>query len=72
MLDEPDKAAVVNATVHLAHALDLVVVAEGVESQAALDALRALGCDVVQGFWTGRPMDAAAIAAVLDAAAPPA
>jgi EAL domain-containing protein (putative c-di-GMP-specific phosphodiesterase class I) len=37
--------------VSLAHGLQLKVVAEGVETAAQLDALRALGCDEYQGFY---------------------
>jgi diguanylate cyclase len=39
----------------MAHALGLVVVAEGVETPAQRDRLRALGCDAAQGFLYGRP-----------------
>jgi len=46
--------AVVQAAVTLAHRLGMRVVAEGVEDQAALAHLRALGCDVTQG-WLHAP-----------------
>ena len=36
--------------------MHLMVVAEGVEDQPTLDRLRALGCDMAQGFHLGRPM----------------
>lgn len=42
-------------TVALAHALGQVVVAEGVEDEATLRLLAALGCDHAQGFYLGRP-----------------
>ena len=48
-------AAIVAAAITLAHALGLRVVAEGVEDEATLDALRALGCDHAQGYHLGRP-----------------
>jgi diguanylate cyclase (GGDEF)-like protein len=51
--------AVVAAVVDLAHAHDLVVVAEGVETQEQLDALRRMGCDRAQGYLLGRPMRSA-------------
>ena len=38
------------------HSLGLRVVAEGVEEEAARDALRAMGCDGVQGFLISRPL----------------
>jgi diguanylate cyclase (GGDEF)-like protein len=43
-------ASIVTSTLQLAHALGLVFVAEGAEDQATVDALAALGCDVVQGY----------------------
>ncbi len=49
-------AAVVRAVIELAHAHDLSVVAEGVESAEQLEALRHMQCDMVQGFHLGRPM----------------
>lgn len=49
-------AAIVRAAVDLAHGLHLGVVAEGVEDQATLDLLTALGIDAVQGYYTGVPM----------------
>ncbi len=47
---------IVRSTVDLAHSLGLNVVAEGVEDQATSAALRALGCDVAQGFHYARPV----------------
>ena len=51
--------AVVRAFVDLAHAHDLFVVAEGVETTEQLEVIRELGCDRAQGFLLGRPMPAA-------------
>jgi diguanylate cyclase (GGDEF)-like protein len=51
-------AELVRATAALGHALHLQVVAEGVEDQATLDLVSELGCDVVQGYFTGRPAPA--------------
>ncbi len=50
--------AVVNAVIDLAHAHELEVVAEGVETEEQLDALRRMGCDRAQGYLMGRPMRA--------------
>ncbi|MDA7787935.1 EAL domain-containing protein [Sphingomonadaceae bacterium] len=46
----PEKAAVVCATIEMAHALKRSVVAEGVESKAVANALREMGCHEAQGF----------------------
>lgn len=59
-LDQED-AAIVSATVGLAHALSLGVVAEGVETLAQASFLRNCGCDVIQGFLFGRPAPAQAL-----------
>jgi diguanylate cyclase (GGDEF)-like protein len=56
-------AAIVNSTIELAHALDLKVVAEGVEHGHTLDALTAYGCDFAQGYHFSRPLPADAFAA---------
>ena len=55
-LDNPDAATIVRATIQLARSLSLQVVAEGIESAAQLEFLRAAGCDLGQGFHTGRPL----------------
>ena len=44
--------------VSLAHALDLTVTAEGVETAGQADRLRAIGCDAGQGWHFGRPAPA--------------
>jgi len=48
--DNPADTAIVAAVIALGHRLDLTVIAEGVESEAQVDALAELGCDLVQGF----------------------
>ena len=50
------KAAIVKAIIALGHGLGLEVVAEGVEQQTQADHLRALGCDVIQGYLISRPL----------------
>jgi len=50
--------AIIAAILQLARALGVPVTAEGVERQAQLDLLRALGCRSVQGFLLGRPLPA--------------
>jgi EAL domain-containing protein (putative c-di-GMP-specific phosphodiesterase class I) len=58
-----DEAArtIVRATIDLAHALGLIVVAEGVEDEQTLHALAGLHCDAAQGYFLSRPLTAAAI-----------
>jgi len=58
--------AIVEAVVRLAHALNIEVVAEGIETPAARAALLAVGCDRGQGYLFGRPMPAADLEAVLE------
>jgi len=57
-----DDLAIVRSTIDLGHNLDLEVVAEGIEDEAAYTTLQALGCDYGQGHFIGRPMAAADIA----------
>jgi EAL domain-containing protein (putative c-di-GMP-specific phosphodiesterase class I) len=62
MATDPVSEAIVASVVNLAHAVGLVVVAEGIETVEQLDALRQLGCDEVQGFLLGRPVSPADLA----------
>jgi diguanylate cyclase (GGDEF)-like protein/PAS domain S-box-containing protein len=55
---DADDATLTRAIINLAHNLRLSVVAEGVETEAQLDFLRANGCDEMQGFLFARPADA--------------
>ena len=56
LLDDDDSRAIVQLVIDLAHRFKLGVAAEGVENVATLDALRAMGCDIIQGFLYGKPM----------------
>ena len=56
--DDREQGAIVSAIVALAHALDIEVIAEGVENEAQREFLRRCGCDYVQGYLVGRPADA--------------
>lgn len=48
---------VVESSVDMAHKLLVKSVAEGVETQQEWDALKAIGCDTVQGYFIAQPMD---------------
>ena len=52
-----EEGAIVSAIVALAHALDIEVIAEGVENDAQRDFLQRCGCDYIQGYLIGRPAD---------------
>jgi diguanylate cyclase (GGDEF)-like protein/PAS domain S-box-containing protein len=67
---DADSAAIVRSVVALGHGLQMRIVAEGVETESQLDILRTLGCDEFQGFLFARPMDAAAVPALLRASGP--
>jgi diguanylate cyclase (GGDEF)-like protein/PAS domain S-box-containing protein len=69
MGDNGDGAEMVRAIVELGHNLGMDVVAEGVETEAQLKGLRALGCEFCQGFLFSRPVEAA-VASVLIATQP--
>jgi diguanylate cyclase (GGDEF)-like protein len=62
---DPEDTAIVAAVVAMAHALDLVVVAEGVETEEQMQALRTLGCEYVQGYYLGCPQPPEALDALL-------
>jgi EAL domain-containing protein (putative c-di-GMP-specific phosphodiesterase class I) len=55
LTDGTDQGTLVTAVVAMAHALGLRIVAEGVETAAQADRLRALGCHRAQGYLYARP-----------------
>ena len=56
VIDDPNDAAITCAIIALAHGLNLEAVAEGVETRAQLEFLRAHGCDEVQGYYFSPPV----------------
>lgn len=54
-------AAIIEAIIALSHTLGLLVIAEGVETVQQADRLRALGCNLAQGYYFARPLPAEAI-----------
>jgi diguanylate cyclase (GGDEF)-like protein/PAS domain S-box-containing protein len=62
---DPHDTAIVRAIINLGHALDLTVVAEGVETKEQLQYLSALECDVLQGFLFSKALSAHAFEELL-------
>ena len=56
MLESDTDLAIVKGTIELGHALGLRAVAEGIEYENQSIRLRELGCDIIQGYYMGRPM----------------
>jgi diguanylate cyclase (GGDEF)-like protein len=67
VLESPQAAALVRATIELARSLGLRTVAEGVESAAVADALAALGCEVAQGYRFGAAVPSDELPSVVSA-----
>jgi EAL domain-containing protein (putative c-di-GMP-specific phosphodiesterase class I) len=61
MATDPVDAVLVRSAVALAQSLGLQCVAEGVENGGTLEFLRAMGCDLAQGFFIARPMPLSAL-----------
>lgn len=64
---DSDDLVICTTTIALAHNLGLTVVAEGVETSVQRDLLANHGCDVLQGYLFSKPVDAAAMDALLAA-----
>jgi len=62
---DPHDTAIVRAIINLGHALDVTVIAEGVETKEQLQYLSALECDVVQGFLFSKALSAKAFEELL-------
>ncbi len=67
ILEDRRSEAIVRSTIELARNLELTVVAEGIESEAVMQHLATLGCDVGQGYFISRPLPAAELASQLRA-----
>ena len=65
---EPAGVKILTAITHLAHALELTVIAEGVETTKHHDAITTIGCELAQGFFYSPAIMAPALRALLDKA----
>jgi diguanylate cyclase (GGDEF)-like protein len=70
ILEDRRSEAIVRSTIELARNLELTVVAEGIESEAVMDHLATLGCEMGQGYFISRPLPADELARLLPAPAP--
>jgi diguanylate cyclase (GGDEF)-like protein len=59
IVEDATDSRIVKSLIALAHAMDLSVVAEGIEDAAVADALVAMDCDIGQGYFYGKPVTAA-------------
>ena len=53
---DDDKAQIIGSIIDMAHILDMMVVAEGVETEQQLNYLAGKGCDGIQGYIFSRPL----------------
>ena len=67
MLEDRQVDVLVRAIIELAHNLDKIVIAEGIEKKEQMARLQELGCDMAQGYHFSRPMDEASAEAWLRA-----
>ena len=72
MMSDASDAGIVSAVIAMAHALNLQVTAEGVETEEQLDFLEARGCSAFQGYLLSRPVPAEAVTELVRAGSPPA
>ena len=56
LTSQASSVAIVRATIELAHALELRVIAEGVEDAETLEVLGGMGCDLAQGYYISEPI----------------
>lgn len=63
---DPNDLALTRAIILMAHALNLKVIAEGVETATQLDLLKKEGCDFAQGYFFAKPLTADKLEALLD------
>ena len=65
LVENSSDMMLVESTIELAHGLGRRVIAEGIEDPETLSLLRAIGCDIVQGFYLAKPMRLEALESLL-------
>lgn len=65
LLQDNGDMLLVESTIELAHGLGRRVIAEGIEDPETLELLRAIGCDIAQGYYLAKPMHIAALESLL-------
>jgi EAL domain-containing protein (putative c-di-GMP-specific phosphodiesterase class I) len=65
---DENSIAICEAIIEMAHKLKLMVIAEGVETEAQYLKLKEMGCDYGQGYWFAEPMTAEDMTIMLDCA----
>ena len=68
---QPMSQRLVKTMIDMGHGMDLLVTAEGIETAAERDTLKALGCDVMQGYFGSRPLFGDRLQAWFDGLAKP-
>lgn len=68
IVEDPRHVVVMRWVVEMARDLDVLIIAEGAESREHVRVLTSLGCDMIQGYETGRPLTPSQVAAFLSGA----
>jgi EAL domain-containing protein (putative c-di-GMP-specific phosphodiesterase class I) len=66
MTSDNNRLKIIQAIVLLTQRLDVIVIAEGVESEEQLKQLKELGCGYGQGYYMSRPIDGESVAQLLE------
>jgi diguanylate cyclase (GGDEF)-like protein/PAS domain S-box-containing protein len=64
--DDPNDVAITRSIIALGHALELKVIAEGVETEEQISFLKSEKCDALQGYFLGRPVSTGKFEAILE------
>ena len=65
LIDAPEERRLLTSIIEMGRSLNIGIVAEGVETERQAAILTSLGCEILQGYGTGRPVPADAFAALL-------